>query len=231
MLKLERASRGQEIHISFRPKATLLTPDMRFALLVALGIHLIGGLLFHVGPFKFKSSETILPPTFVESLIPTANEPNVTAQLAENTPSYHHHLAPQKAVPVLPDLPKERLSAQREFVKESRLLVNPFAQLEQLNLDMLEIDSPSASSAYLVNISGPLADMPLLEQAKETMQAEPPAMSQIFSVQVDNAKGIVVWYEPHELHPFMKQVLEGLRFQPDEQHFMTTGTIEVVLNP
>ena len=105
MLKLEKSSKNSEIHIRVRPSKSRFDRQFLWAFSLALGMHLLAAILFHIRLFSLGENESVLPATktlahFVKSSVNDKDaivsaQPNMEGRL---TPA---QLAPPSSFPNL----------------------------------------------------------------------------------------------------------------------------------
>src|SRR6202021_1010342 len=83
MLRFERKSRNREVSISLRSHEKALNRLSMTAFGLALGLHLMGFLIFQVAPFKISNMTTNIPPVIVRSDLAFAPESSVYAILED----------------------------------------------------------------------------------------------------------------------------------------------------
>jgi len=69
MLRFERKSRNQEVSISLRNPDKFINRLSMVAFGIALGLHFLGVLIFHIAPFKIQTA-AVLPPVAVKAETP-----------------------------------------------------------------------------------------------------------------------------------------------------------------
>lgn len=67
MLRIERTSRSGDVAIRFRAKRRWVSPLFLQALALALAFHLLPLLLFKIQPIYLDTTETPLPPVYVDT--------------------------------------------------------------------------------------------------------------------------------------------------------------------
>jgi hypothetical protein len=108
MLRFERKSRNQEVSISLRNREKALSRLSLAAFGIALGMHLMGFLIFHVAPFKISNVTNILPPVVVKSDLTLSSDPTVYAVMDEIKEAAPKIPKPVFSTPQLPSFPKSQ---------------------------------------------------------------------------------------------------------------------------
>ena len=103
MLRFERKSRNREVSISLRSHEKKLNRLSLMAFGLAIGVHSIGFLIFHVAPFKISSDAKYHSPVVVKSDLSHSPEASVYAIFDET-----HDVSPKIAEPTYskPKLPR-----------------------------------------------------------------------------------------------------------------------------
>jgi hypothetical protein len=108
MLRFERKSRNQDVSISLRGQEKALGRLTMVAFGLALGMHLMGFLIFHVAPFKISNVTNILPPVVVKSDLTIPSDPTVYAIMEEVKEAAPKIPKPTFSTPQLPSFPKSK---------------------------------------------------------------------------------------------------------------------------
>lgn len=238
MLKLEKFS-PNEIHIRIRDKDQIFNPPLLKALGLAIGIHLLALLLFHVSPFKIGFFENVYPPAQVEVDL-THDLPSPDhAVLAD--PENEGRLARaiferRELIPSLPSLEIPRLG-KIEFGSEKAGSSNPFYQIEKAFFQPesgprgLPGFGPTVAVFPSKNLI--LEEMPLIVSPEIGVSLEERV---IYRVQVNSQTGKVFWFEilektsRPELNLYAQKLLMDLHFHAEPQSFITSGEVEVHFN-
>lgn len=238
MLKLEKFS-PNEIHIRIRDKDQIFNPPLLKALGLALGIHLLALLLFHVSPFKIGFFENARPPAQVEADLTHDLQNLDHAILAD--PENEGRLARaiferQELIPGLPALEIPRLG-KVEFGSEKVGSGNPFYQIEKT------VFQPELGPRWVSGLAPPVAVFLsknlILEEMPEILRPEiggPLEERVIYQVQVNSQTGKVFWFEivekttRPELNLYAQKLLLDLHFHAEPQTFITSGEVEVHFN-
>lgn len=246
MLKLEKVARDNQINVIFRDKNHLLTRPFLTALAIALGIHLLIVIVFHISPIKIRWTNTTVIPSLVE-IDPASSRQQgsiVAASTGTGVQPRHLFLEPKPASPAIPPLPVYLPGRQIDFAQQQNILVNPFSLIEQ------EIYRPSfPPAAYirphqpiLVVIAGPLSRKKILNNglSEATLAALPRTSTPqraVYSVLVDEQTGHIFWMEQKQkidsktLERIADKILKDLEFSKEHGTFVTSGEIELHFNP
>jgi hypothetical protein len=108
MLRFERKSRNREVSISLRSQEKSLNRLTLMALGLALGIHLMGFVVFHVAPFKISNVNNVIPPVMVRSDLTLPSDRTVYALMEESNEVTPKIKRPVFSTPELPSFPKSK---------------------------------------------------------------------------------------------------------------------------
>ena len=177
MLRLEKKDRDNNIHISLRTKEPVINRPLLLAFFLAIGVHLLAILLFHIKPFGLGTSEFVHSPVSVTIDLNTGaiEDTAALAQIDQGQISSRYILEPPVSKPHLPEMEQAHLIRQMEYIKVNDPLINPFASTEK---DMLQapsfaIDPPFKEFIPLsIHISGTLA----FKQTMDFTNSLPPSL-------------------------------------------------------
>lgn len=219
MLKLERKSRDQCVHLRLRSPEAFLCPAFRKALLLAVALHVFAFFLFQISPLKITFSTTVYPPVSVETVFRGGT---AVGEFEKQTSSRWQWLEPSTSTPKLPELPPittPTLTAIPPPIYNTHL----FEQLED-RTPLLPTLPPGHS---FIHISGNLP-APSKMTIPENIHVEEEALI-VFNVQVDAAKGDIFWYElissPHPLQQAAEDLLDQLQFSHSNE-IIAKGQVE-----
>lgn len=244
MLKLKRASREGIISVIMRDKEYLFTRPFAIALTIAVAIHLTLLILFHVGPFKIGSNETVFTPTRVE-----ADAATIESVVAEAKPAVHTLRGlptVPNSIPILPHDPKFLMVRPVEYTKAESATNQAFSLIEQ-QIYQPEFDPllRSQQKPLEIIISGVLGEHKLLgglinqENQPLPKVSNPKTDSQrvIYSVMVQGQTGRIFWFEPAQLSydtvvdKYTENIMRQMKFATDPKTIAINGTIEFHFNP
>lgn len=241
MLKLEKTLR-REIAISLRQQERVFNQTFLIALGIAIVLHLLPFLLFHIKPFKISNHGTISLPTHVESDLNTAHpfdfDSWVFSQI-ETKRKFSDLFAPQIS---FPELPKMSVDLKEKIDKNQLFTDIEITHLDQLLLPITFLTTRDSIQIY---ISGPLAEKKALEipykQLKdlgfETKETCCNSYRVIYDVRVQDESGEIIWFETKEriaekkYQELADKILEEIRFSPKKNCCITSGQVEIVLSP
>lgn len=230
MLKLEKIG-YREIHVGIRDKARVFNPVFLKALGIALALHLGAFILFQVPPF-ITTSDSILPPAFVESDIHSGLGDHSTLARIEKEGMVQRDLyEPALSQLELPAIPA--FYGQTSVERSQSPLFHGDEDWESHSL--------ASSELIRIQISGALAEVPLLNDGvREELISFLSAQDGktlgerlIFMVQVELMSGSIFWHLPAQassdpvLTSCAEKILREMRFQSNGQCFVCAGEIEV----
>lgn len=108
MLRFERKSRNREVSISLRSQEKALNRLSLMAFGLALGMHFMGFLIFHIAPFKISNVTTLIPPVVVRSDLTLPSDAAVFAVVEESNEVALNITEPTFSLPQLPSFPKSK---------------------------------------------------------------------------------------------------------------------------
>lgn len=239
MLKLEK-TRSREIHVCLRSRQRVFSRSFIYAFLIALALHLGGFLMFHVRTLFIKDKGSF-PPIVVEADLSGElyHEDSEALALLGKKEAPHYRLAPHISDPSIPSLAIEIPKRDHVFAAEEVGRSNPFLEIEEDPEHVHKsIPNKHRGKPFVMHVSGPLAEIPLLDDGFNQMSSEISALCTRFSagivvryeVRVENQTGRIFWHmlkqAPDHLAGIASKILEKMRFQQDDRHFVTSGEIE-----
>lgn len=244
MLRLEKKSRRGDINLSFRHRERFLNRLLLQAFGLAFAWHAAAFLIFHVGGFKIFDGESVITPIAVNADIQfDSQEDSILAQalIDEEQRRDLHALPPPSSEPSIPEMIVAAPSLSFPFFSIEDWNRNPFASIENDIQDQYfdALETRSAPPPIQILVSGALAARLIPEGIAdiEKKYLLIPSESQrwIFTVQVQDEVGSIFWHQPHDpLSPqnknLARQILNALKFVPDQNGFVSTGEVEIVLN-
>lgn len=228
MLKLQKA-RNREIHVCMRTREGLWTRTFIYALTIAASFHLLALLLFKIHSY-FSPNENIGTPVMVQTEISNFLNEGIIANLEEEEISHAYFLMAETPAPQFPSLAVTSSKSDVEYIKEVSVTDNPFLTVEE-DWDYLTLKNGITSSPPIqVNISGPLAELPLVDKGipSQTQWTGKPQTAK-YSVQVEGKTGRIFWQMAKlEENPLAEQILKEIQFQPTPEVFVFAGEIEII---
>lgn len=236
MLKLEKR-RNSQIHVYLRKREGLFTRSFLYALAIALSLHLLAAVLFHVHALFF-SEEHFATTILVEIERPDA----ITAASASSGNrklSKHSWMAPMPKDPPIPVLNNTSTQTVTIFPVEEGPIAF-VASNEDWDYLINKKCTGKLKPAMQVHISGPLADVAMTQNGvldpSRCIDASIAHDYLIeFLVRVKRDTGQIFWYslkdpsiDPDIIRNAV-QILKSMRFQPDESHYVTAGEVEILL--
>jgi len=241
MLRFDYDQNKRSLSIAVaRGKGTFNTA-LLYAFTLAISIHLLCFLLFHVTTIKFSYSDQILPPTNVSAdlSIPISG----AAVVLENVDSRNKHLWLEMK-PSTVSAPKLLLSpanTPNEILKESGSSKQFLASLEQdiYGYPLPSLVLPTSYPGVEVGIYGSLSSIGLLnpiEGLNQPIIAHPREVSRqkiIFHVAYDGLSGKLFWFNPVEknlkkdIRQKSEALLKSLTFKKEVFSPVVDGQIEI----
>ncbi len=226
MLRLQKGTRQNPIVMTFRERPLVFSRELIQAFGLALGIHILAIILFHISPFRVRNPEIILPPSLVNIEIPKS-EGQVITELHEIEPRLRLPPAPRWTSPGLPGIPDSSSFLDNHLASMEPLLKKPF---QELRLALPQTAEPAPHSVR-VTVSGPLSACEM-DSLKMTIPDTVKHERQQFAVKVDTSKGEIFWYEQLEGskdgRAFAEDILTALRFSPNPKDIVISGEIEII---
>jgi len=230
MLSLEKNHRNKEITVKIRKRKSFFTPLLCQAFCLALGIHLIGFLIFHIHVFK-RNSTFLYSPIQVKA---DENFPSKPLLLLEEVPSSHQDPFEPPLFAFLENFSYHIPSEQLESVDSD------FIPLENHFSYPSVISKPVKTSPVSFFITGELAKRQLLKydplldlkQTKTGPSGEPVCLS--FKVQIDDRTGRVFYQQPTETSGSLKtnqlaeKIIENFEFEKGKPFWQDSGIIHFV---
>lgn len=231
MLRLEK-TRGKEICISLRPRERAFSHTLLYAFAIALSLHVLAALIFHVGSF-FMQDAGIASPISVEADLADAG---TFAMFKKEMHQQHYHLAPNTSEPVhhaieVSDSKTDSIIALRDTPSS-----NPFLPIEGEWNPFAATGHKRKSSALRIHVFGALAEVPLLSDGTATLTTELAALKRssraTYAVQIEHQEGRVFWHMPTQkqedpiLNQLAQRILQNMRFKSIPSCFVTLGEIE-----
>ncbi len=170
MLRLERASKSDEIHVRLRTRERFLNPTFCTALAIAFSFHLLAAVLFHIKPFKIES-QWIFPSVKVNSelgITPSDTDAFVLAQIEENKLLTPHVKPPPQSISRLPEVTEIHSPLPSKLSQEPYVPPRHFASLEKDPLQHAPLDFSFAYDSFAIAISGRLGERTLIDTMKPT---------------------------------------------------------------
>ncbi|NGX41812.1 MAG: hypothetical protein K940chlam7_00086 [Chlamydiae bacterium] len=246
MLKLEKKSDNRPVNVKMRMNSRICTPTFLRALAIAVGIHLMGYLIFHVKPFNVGSFETIFPPVQVNIDMQQMLNGGVLANLEGEGQSTAAILEPKSSVPTIPLLSTPEMKRELAYPREKTVKRNPFQHMEE-NLDYLTLENlsppqPKKGRRIKVSAFGNLSNKEIVAEGWEgkklfrrhAFEERNTQYLATYDVKVEDRTGKIFWHQQHEplekkkLNVLAEKVLENLLFDRDPNGFISEGQIEIV---
>lgn len=240
MLKLEKISKSLEIGITLRQRETFFTRNLLQALAIAVALHLIAVLCFHVNLFRILGSQSVFPPILVDADIGLQDETQVIAHIDRSEVLSHGIKEPKRSALQLPSLPKGEFFKPNFLQGPTPTSADLFSILNHdiYPLDFMISTKNNTLLPVQVHISGPLAEKRVIEEGTQSLLLSMPNSSHrvVYSVQIDDKMGTIFWYELKSKQTAMpieaeaRKILQAIRFQSSEDSFVTAGEIEINFN-
>lgn len=241
MLKLERNTRNGMINIIIRDKEYLFTSSFLIALAIAIGIHFILILLFHVVPFKMSWNDKIFTPTQVESDAILGDSAvaifNPSLQTLRGLPP----LPPSR--PTLLRNPKFLAAHPITYTLKEHPSDYKFIQIEQpiYQPEFNPIVYHELQKPLKINISGILGQFEPISTIVDNLSMpqftfKDGSQRVIFSVLVEGKNGKIFWFETIERAPdvamnrYAEKILREMKFPSDPNLMTIRGNIEMQFN-
>lgn len=239
MLKLERVSKSGEINVRLRTCERFFNPVFCLSLGLAVFLHLLAIIVFHISPFKIES-QWIFPSVKVNSELGLQPDSDtfILAHMEENkllTPAFQY---PPRSTSELPIYTENSLFTRLKPDESEGFaqLINTF-DLRMLPLTHLSPKLPVTCDSFTITISGRLAETELLEQMLPTkIQLQSPSIKKVrvrYNVRVDEKNGRIFWVrriESSKRNDFDQQsemILNSLYFKNDPKNIETEGEVEI----
>ena len=224
MLRLQKSSNGEQIHLTLRENEKFFNSLFLKALAVALGFHLAGFLLFTIQPFTFTSS-FLFPPIAVQTDLGSTS----IAQSQLET-----HEIPLSKPPFTVMYPKDSSRFKKEILDTSAFL----------NLQTRRQSTPSTQtvekpririivSGELAHLTFELEDAHLNELVLVPIDKDPQTIQ--YAVIIHEKTGEVFWYERLKtsestyLDSIVETTLLNLKFKVDGTLDVKKGQINFII--
>lgn len=243
MLRLEKIAKTLEISITLRERETVFSKTFLKALFIAIALHLMAGLMFHVRFIKISPSQTLFPPSFVEADLSLALDSGVTALVEEEEIQPKHFVEPKGSKPKIPRIPMNTVEQILELPSPKVSNHNLFAGLESdihyVTFPLLSKISKSAPHVKIY-ISGGLDPESLIQEGWEGLDLNPiSTLSSSYyrtlaSVRLDCKEGTLYWFEfktertNKDLDNLSEEILKNINFKPQDHIAAAMGEIEIV---
>lgn len=237
MLRLERASKSGEVHVHLRTRERFFNPVFCTALGIAVILHLVGILFFHVKPFKIES-QWVIPAVKVNSEIGVKvdeGDAYVLAQIEEGKLLTPNSKAPPRSHSALPDLSEVYVILPRTLPEEAKEVAP--SPPKTLQLKSIPLDFSFTYDSFEMAISGRLGERELLKQMgpdeKMSSVASLHRIRSRYLVRIDERTGTIFWSKRIEstkqfdLDQKAERILASLQFRRDPTAFDTEGEIEI----
>jgi hypothetical protein len=232
MLKLEQKTYTQTITLNFREKDKHLNIFFWYAFTIALSIHFLGFILFHVAPFHLKTI-SIFFPVKVEVSSQQNSVSVITLEQKTELPFSWDFSSPissiewEKELVYLPFLPKIKAL---DFLEEKTWPI--------WNPPVLSVSHPLVQ----LTLAGHLAHYPLThlpsvmtQQVMHSLAEEPIVAS--YAVEVEGETGHPFWIEQLQssgkasLDQWIEQMIPSLFFTPTQDFPFIKGTLYFAFYP
>lgn len=245
MLKLEKIAKTLEISITLRERERFLNKTFVQALMIALGLHLLAGVLFNVHFIKITGSQSTFPPAFVEADLSTLIDNSVIAVAEEDETHLKHFVEAKGSKPPNPEISvTEYVQQTIQLNKLCEWEKNPFIAIEaQINSQAIPLPDLSKSKPLVpirVHVSGGLDAETILEEGWENIDLSAinklpiPLYKVAFAVRLDNQSGCLFWYELKtdkfykEVDALAEDILKNMCFKKNGDLFATLGEVEII---
>lgn len=236
MLKLEKVSKTLEINITMRQREHFLNRAFFKALGIALGLHLLAVVLFHIQPFVISGSGIVFPPVLVDSDLNLVQEGTVLAQI-DTDEAFPRHIKEPKglrfAFPEYPEVDLKQYQIQYDPHSNPHVFA-PFEDSAQILYTRLLDHRPREGEKVKVEISGSLINLKLEDDGIDQAEFGKTRTGRgRYQVRVEHRTGKIFWYDPieaighEETDALAEKILRGMRFASDEFYFVTGGEIEI----
>lgn len=238
MLKLEK-QKSRDISITMRDKNKRLNKTFLYAFSIAVGMHLLAVLIFHI--HSILVSDVVLPPTLVEIDANSLQEDTDPAILALTDPDgrlQRHVLAPTPSTPQLPSVEAPQIARELEYLQVLRNSENPFRVIEDDWQFPTETPHAKTFEPISIHLTGELAKLKLLNANMVNAMLFPIPKSEmvIYHVQIERKSGKIFWFLAEQLPTNKKlqekaeTILRSMEFEQDSLAFVTSGDIEILFN-
>lgn len=248
MLRLEKKARTRSIHVTMREGGRLMTPAFRQALLLALGFHLFGFMLFHVKSLDLRESGLTSPPVQVRIDMTSEQERTVLAQVDRSKTTTRLQLEPKPSNPSLLQIPRTKIKHEIAYPREkhpqtiSPLMMLDHSHLAQSDSSLFTQKPLRQYSPVTIRVSGPLAERKIIDEGWNVKNVR--ALSQkknfthsfiSFDVKVEDKTGKIIWYKKKQtpqkktLRHEAENILHQLAFEQKNGRLITSGHVEMIL--
>ena len=238
MLKLEKIAKTRDLNVTLRQRPVFFNGTLAMALGLAIFIHTVPFLIFHIAPFKMGYDGPIFPPVHVAADFSQESPGNlISLEYPGHEPVPGYLIAPLPSSPGLPEISKSSPVKQMEWIKQQSLLYNPFLEIEEdKRMGDLALSPPEHKDygTVKVHISGSLAGRPIAvrntyeeELAQLSFYAFPIKTAVphrcIYEVQVEDRTGEIFWHAPSacsedkDIRALALNILLSHRFIPRKQ--------------
>ncbi|MEI8366327.1 MAG: hypothetical protein WCF65_07900 [Parachlamydiaceae bacterium] len=241
MLKLERKSRDGQVNLLMCTRERLFTRSLIIAFALALGLHSLFIILFHVSPFKIRVIETLFPPIGVEAY-PSINVDGsaVVAEVTTRPLSIQGIPIPERSQPVAAVHPLYSMTRPRVYGPGKDSADYPFSRMEkEAYFPDLVVTRKKNRVPVAIVVSGELAGRGVIaDVADGSLQtvAVSSELRVIYDVRVDGRSGKVFWFEPIQranvpsIDRAAESMLRRMAFTKGTDTQVTDGTIEFHFN-
>lgn len=237
MLKLERKSRDGQVNLLVNVQDRFFSRSLILAFAVALGIHVLFLLIFHVSPFQLHVIQTLLPPTGVEVDQGVTIERGVVVSELAPTPTLIQGIPiPSRSQPKMPARPQSSATLPSLFTADTDTggKNNPFYRIEKVvYFPDFTIPHKKREEPVVMVVSGNLADemhaeLPTLDLQNKVLTDQ----RVVYEVRVAGRSGKIFWFEPKQLSNipavdrYAESLLRHLVFAGENNVVVVDGEIE-----
>jgi len=238
MLKLEKNSRSQDITICLLDRERFFNRTMLLAIGIAFTLHFSAAQLFQIKLFHFNHQAGILSSTMVESHLEYigGSRAHIISQIEEKKVPKKTILEPVTTYPFIPTLNFSALQ-KNVYSNDMNSLTSELATQNNEYTSIRTQQQPT--SVFLpieIRLIGPLASKRLLNDGMHVIHLDTiiESVSFLYRIQVEGSTGTIFWYEQSFenvslLKSLAEQILANMAFEPDEQGFIYTSEIEIIL--
>ncbi len=237
MLKFEKILKTLDITITVRKREGFFSRNLLQALAIAIGLHALAVILFHVGPLKIMGSQLSILPVVVDADIGLPME-GVEISQFDVADTYDRFIRePRNSSPNLPNVAvsPSMLSSLSERAKIVLPPLPHFLESDIYSLDFLMFQARNQNQDPVqIKISGLLADRLLADDPLAGAQVKDiEDYNAVYNVQVDDRSGTIFWYEAKHrekndrLELYAEDLLKRIHFEKREDSFVTIGEVEI----
>jgi hypothetical protein len=240
MLKLKRIKNSQGVTVEMDTKEIFWNRGLINAFGIAVGIHLLSAVFFHIAPLSFTYPNTLLSPvSAVAEIIPGTQ--SILTDTGKSTLERFFSLAPEPSVPSIPTLTFASMQQEKIVFDSTPPIIDSFGKLDIIP-SSLQIPSPPLTYKKIgIEVSGPLGNIAIIndgiDHTANKVTATAAAMQHlvsIYRVNYDGRTGKLFWIEQIQstknklFDTKERELLQRMQFDRKDIDEIIPGEIRIV---